>query len=683
MGAVVPSSSFLEYAFVRWILAPATLPGVVAVVQAQSPVTVGERAYRIDYELVGACSRIAIELDGYAFHSARPAFTYDRLRQNDLAIAGRTVLRFSYDAVRTQPARCVAQLQALMGQDPALRPLVNPAPVIETPVMPVGAGVAFAPSPAARPPGVASYFDLIRGRLALATLRDCQREAFAALEHYVRGGGRRAACVMSVGAGKTALGVVACLGLARRRAMIVTPGNVILETFGAAFDVASPRNVLYGLPGGPLLPGCPPPKVLVLDPDRDESRFEAIREVSRETLLGADILVTNFHALGTGRSPGDLLSKLAPEDIDFLVVDEAHIAAAASYQRTFSHFADARTLLMSACFQRRDGRAIEGDVIYRYRLVDALADGHAKGLRLRRFAPDTEATVYEVSWPDGRCEELVGREAVLALLEDETRLARVTAKSPGPIRRLVREVLRALDAQRVALHPVRPRALFSALGERHAAQIAAIACKEGLRCGYVHHAMPAAQLRAVRARFESEGGDLDALVHLRMLGQGYDLPAISVIAPLKPYGSFGEFYQFVGRGLRSVRHPDWRTRPAPPAQCLDVVYHAELGLDAHLEAIRRENDMDPSAYGVVGDVTTEEARDGAMEGLRVVAPQASVLSEAGHFEQRALHDPRSLERRRDERELEGLAQRYSEYAKRTPTPLSFEQFVELMREMQA
>lgn len=68
-------------------------------------------------------------------------------------------------------------------------------------------------------------------------------------------------------------------------------------------------------------------------------------------------------------------------------------------------------------------------------------------------------------------------------------------------------------------------------------------------------------------------------------------------------------------------------------------------------------------------------------GVRVAAPDASVVSEAGHFEQRSLHDPGSLERRRDERELEVLAQRYSEYAKRTATPLPFDQFVELMREM--
>ncbi len=41
---------------------------------------------------------------------------------------------------------------------------------------------------------------------------------------------------MSVGAGKTALGVLACLAFTRRRALVVTPGSVIRGTFDHAFD---------------------------------------------------------------------------------------------------------------------------------------------------------------------------------------------------------------------------------------------------------------------------------------------------------------------------------------------------------------------------------------------------------------------------------------------------------------
>jgi hypothetical protein len=161
--------------------------------------------------------------------------------------------------------------------------------------------------------------------------------------------------------------------------------------------------------------------------------------------------------MGTGEDPDDLLSKLQPGDIDFIVVDEAHIAAADSYQRTFRHFDVARTLLMSACFSRLDGRPIDADVVFRYRLVDSIVDGNAKQLRVSRFAPQSEMTAYEIVWPDGLREEIVGRDALLEIIADERKLAGITAKSTEPIRQMMRAVRTAAisAAQRQPVDPVR------------------------------------------------------------------------------------------------------------------------------------------------------------------------------------------------------------------------------------
>ena len=135
---------------------------------------------------------------------------------------------------------------------------------------------------------------------------------------------------------------------------------------------------------------------------------------------------------------------------------------------------------MSACFQRLDGKPIDADVVYRYRLIDSIADGNAKNLRVQRFAPDAEQTTYEIVWPDGGREEIVGREAVLEMIKDERKLARITAKSNEPIRQIMRTAKAALDHQAELLHPVKPRVLFSALGERHAEQIARTAEEHGI-----------------------------------------------------------------------------------------------------------------------------------------------------------------------------------------------------------
>ena len=678
------ADSFLEYAFLRWVLTPAATDAIGEFITPQAEVVVDGHRYAVDYEIVGSHHRFVVELDGFEFHGTRSAFTYDRLRQNDLLAAGRLVIRFSYEAIRRDTARCVAQLQALLRLDEALAAHVTESPVIEVPEMDPDPLHALDPSPTTTRVTMDSYFDQVRPRLTLKTLRGCQNEAFVALSNYFGSGGQRAACVMSVGAGKTALGVAVCLAFARRRALIVTPGSVILGTFARALDHTSSRNVLYALPQGPLTPGVPPPKVLTLSRDREESGLRAIRDVTRDELFAKDIIVTNFHALGTGNDEDDLLHKLQPDDIDLLVIDEAHIAASESYQRALAHFPRARALLMSACFQRLDGKPIDADVVYRYRLIDSIADGHAKNLRVQRFAPDSCQTTYEMVWPDGRRDEIVGRDAILALLKDEKKLARVTAKSHEPIRQVMRSVRSALDAQGILLNPVKPRVLFAALGERHAEQIAQIATEYGIPSAHVHHGMTSARIKATRARFEEDSGDLQGLVQLKMLGQGYDFPAITVVVPMRPYGSFSEFYQFVGRGVRVLSHPALDGRVKAADQVLDVIYHAELGLDEHIETIYRENDMDPSSIATFGSGgrTRDRPEVPGTRGHDVASrPETFVLFERGTIEQRIVHDEGRVEQRRVERETEGLAQKYAAYAAASANPVSFQQYLELVRDL--
>jgi superfamily II DNA or RNA helicase/very-short-patch-repair endonuclease len=681
-GVLLPSDSFLEHAFLRWVLAAAAHPDIAARIQPQREVEVDGHRYRLDYEIAGGQHIIAVELDGFGFHGNRSAFTYDRMRQNDLLATGRVVVRFSYDSIRLETRRCVEQLQAVLARDPELSRFVIPNPEVPMPddmdPDPLHGLRPMSAIPTDRP---VTYFDSVRGKLDQRTLRDCQTQAFAALANYYGGGGTRAATVMSVGAGKTALGVTACLAFAKRRAMVITPGSVIRGTFDRALDHEVPQNVLYGLPGGPLIPGCRPPAVRTLD--RDEA---PIRNVTREELLAADVIVTNFHSLGTGGDPDHLLSKLEPGDIDFIVVDEAHIAAADSYQRMFRHFADARTMLMSACFQRLDGKPIDADVVYRYRLIDSIIDGNAKNLRVRRFAPDVAQTTYEMVWPDGLREEILGREALLEIITDERKLHRITAKSTEPIRQVMREVKSSLDRQAELLYPVKPRALFAALGQRHAEQIAAIATEHDIPSAYLHHSMSEHQIKATRERFERDSGDLQGLVQLKMLGQGYDFPPICVVVPMRPYGSFSEFYQFVGRGIRVLTHPALVGRVGPGEQWLDVIYHAELGLDEHIDTIYRENDMDPITEHVVPDDWGREGQaDGELPGStgsdNAERPEAFVLFERGAIEQRVVHDEARVEQRRLEREREALAQRYVTYAQSTGEPVSFEQFAEIMRQM--
>jgi superfamily II DNA or RNA helicase len=683
---LVPGQSFLEEAFVRWVLSPAAGPGIAAHITPQHPVPVPEHTYQLDYLIAGSELRVAIELDGFAYHSDKRAFVYDRVRQNDLVAREYAVLRFSYGAIRDDTARCVAQLRAVLRKDPVLAPFVNVDPIVPVPDDMVANPLELATPPPAVPRLAPGFFDLARQHLALRPLRECQREAIGALANYYRRSRLDAACVMSVGAGKTALGIAAALAFTRRRALIVTPGRVIRGTFATALDHNRAGNTLYTLPGGPLIPGCRPPRSLVLD--RSGGPIQA---VEAEELLAADMIVTNYHSLVGGEQGAGLLAKLGPDDIDFIVIDEAHIAAADSYRQLFARFPRARRLLMSACFSRADGQRITADVVYRYRLIDSIADGHAKHLNAHRFSPRVQETTYEIRWPDGQREQIIGKDALLEVMRDERKLARITATSEEPIRKIMHNVRTCLDTQRRTLAPVRPRVLFAALGQRHAEQISRIANEHGIACAPLHHSMSDTQIAATRARFEAASGNLDAIVQLKMLGQGYDLPAITIVVPMRPYGSFGEFYQFIGRGIRIIQHPVLADR-TDDHQRLDVVYHGELGLDAHLETLRAENDMDPhpaddddfgdAPAADVAAVTMPASSAGpAASGCAADSASAVVLEERGNSHQQFLHDTDRIEARRQERELHVFAQRYATYAATTPNPQPFTRFVAVIRSM--
>jgi len=68
--------------------------------------------YRLDLAFVH--ERIAVEVDGWAWHSDVERFRANRRRQNALVLAGWTVLRFTWDDLTNRPEQVVAQIQAAL-----------------------------------------------------------------------------------------------------------------------------------------------------------------------------------------------------------------------------------------------------------------------------------------------------------------------------------------------------------------------------------------------------------------------------------------------------------------------------------------------------------------------------------------------------------------------------------------
>src|SRR5581483_8270845 len=129
-----------------------------------------------------------------------------------------------------------------------------------------------------------------------------------------------------------------------------------------------------------------------------------------------------------------------------------------------------------------------------------------------------------------------------------------------------------------------------------------------------------------------------------------------------------------GRGIRVLQHPALIGRVGPAEQFLDVIYHAELGLDEHIETIYSENDMDPLTVHELSAAESTTGSDVDLPGTRgqetAGRPEAFVLFERGAIEQRIVHDAERVEQRRREREQEALAQRYASYVQTTTTPVT-------------
>ncbi|KUI04532.1 hypothetical protein AU189_19215 [Mycolicibacterium acapulense] len=73
--------------------------------------------YKVDVAFIRA--KVAIEVDGWAFHTDSEAFQIDRNRQNVIALLNWKVLRFTWLDLTAYPERVIAEVAAATGQRPS------------------------------------------------------------------------------------------------------------------------------------------------------------------------------------------------------------------------------------------------------------------------------------------------------------------------------------------------------------------------------------------------------------------------------------------------------------------------------------------------------------------------------------------------------------------------------------
>ncbi len=106
-----PASGSVPETQARLIFLAANLPPPVE----QFEIRVDARLLaRVDFAWL--LERLIVEIDGFAHHSSRKAFERDRARQNDLVLAGWTVLRFTSAQLRDQPTSVAAAVAQALGR---------------------------------------------------------------------------------------------------------------------------------------------------------------------------------------------------------------------------------------------------------------------------------------------------------------------------------------------------------------------------------------------------------------------------------------------------------------------------------------------------------------------------------------------------------------------------------------
>ena len=390
-------------------------------------------------------------------------------------------------------------------------------------------------------------------------LRTPQAEGYLAVRDYFAeadDASLPALVTLPTGCGKSGLIACAPFGVAEGRVLVVAPNLTIKD--GLAEGTFSGTDTFYHLCD--VLPeDARLPRVVALERGR----------VNEEDCRRADVIVTNVQQMQGWLS-------LFPSDFfDLIVVDEAHHAPADSWQNINEAFPGAKKLYLTATPFRSDEQPIRAQHVYSYDLADAIAAGYVKNI------VRVDAVASEMTFTEEGTEQSYTREEIMDLRE-ETWFSRGVALSDVCNETIVDRSVQLLQAKnRRGTEP--HQIIAAACSIRHAEQVASLYRVRGVEAAFVASEGMTAEERTDRLR-AYEHGTLDTMVHVGILGEGYDNKNISIAAIFRPFRSVAPYTQFVGRALRALPGGNDTDNLA------HVVAHAGLNQDEHWHYFKNETE---------------------------------------------------------------------------------------------
>lgn len=225
-----------------------------------------------------------------------------------------------------------------------------------------------------------------------------------------------------------------------------------------------------------------------------------------------------------------LVRRLDKVDVpDLIVIDEAHRAAASTYQRIVAHMRErnprAKVVGLTASPQRTDGKGLSD-------LFDTLVYGPS----VRWLIDAGYLADYELLAPPSEADVSAVKTRAGDYAKDELEAA---VDKPAIIGDAVSHYLRLARGKRCAVFCV---------SRKHSRHVCEQYRQAGVTAEHVDGETPSAERKAIVARFMA--GETLVLCSVELFIEGFDCPGIEVVQMLRPTQSVVVYLQAIGRALR-------------------------------------------------------------------------------------------------------------------------------------
>lgn len=389
-------------------------------------------------------------------------------------------------------------------------------------------------------------------------LRLPQRKAYKRLkEEFKKDVETHKIIVLATGAGKTGVIGLAPFGISKGRVLVITPSLIIREGISDEFDTRTDFN--FWTKRKVILDDNDLPKVYRYAGFSSQSDKKRVLKYLNE----ANIVIANIHKVYNSNSEKPLVSILEPDFFDMIIIDEAHHSAADSWINTLNYFTAKKIIKLTATPYRADEKELGGKIIYSYDLGEAIGDKIVKNIVSEDYT--NQKLEFEVNG------KIVDKETALDIM-DESWITRSVAYSKECTKTIVEMSINRLNEKR-KLGNAHHQIIAVACSIEHAKTIMEMYKEFGLKADYVS-CNRIKESENVIISFKK--GQLDVIVNVDMLAEGFDHPNISVAAIFRPFRTLSPYAQFIGRALRKIQGNDLIDSIDNVAH---VIYHKELGLD--------------------------------------------------------------------------------------------------------